>query len=135
GKGIFAAALGVVLGLVGLDSFTAQPRMTFDYPLLLGGISYVAVMIGFFGFAEALYQLRFLNIPPVIQDVSKIIPSLWTVKKYLPLSFRSSMIGAFIGVLPGAGGDIAALVAYDQARRTVKKPSRPFGEGAYEGLV
>ncbi|MGV6871827.1 tripartite tricarboxylate transporter permease [Pseudochelatococcus sp. B33] len=135
GKGVFAAALGVVIGLVGLDNFTAQPRLTFDFPIMLGGISYVAAMIGFFGLAEALYQLRFLRTPPMIQNVSEIIPSLSTVKKYLPLSLRSSMIGAFIGILPGAGGDIAALIAYDQAKRTVKNPSRPFGEGAYEGLV
>ena len=40
-----------------------------------------------------------------------------------------------VGALPGAGGDIAALMAYDHAKRSVKNPSRPFGEGAYEGLV
>jgi len=134
-KGIFAAALGVVIGLVGLDSLTAQPRLTFDSPSMLGGISYVAAMIGFFGLAEAFYQMRLLHVAPVKQDVSRITPSIATVLKFLPLSLRSSIIGVIIGALPGTGGDIAALIAYDQAKRTTKKPTRPFGQGAYEGLV
>lgn len=134
-KGIFAASLGVMIGMVGLDNMTAQPRMTFGQMSLLGGISYVAAMIGFFGLAEALFQLREINIKPVKQNVDKIVPSWAIVLRYLPLSMRSSVIGVIVGALPGAGGDIAALLAYDQAKRSVKNPSRPFGEGAYEGLV
>jgi putative tricarboxylic transport membrane protein len=92
-------------------------------------------MIGFFGVAEALVQLQQMNVAPVKQDVSNIIPSWKLIRKYLPLSLRSSATGVVIGALPGTGGDIAALLAYDQARRSVKEPSRPFGEGAYEGIV
>ena len=58
-----------------------------------------------------------------------------TIKKYLPLTLKSSAIGAVVGALPGTGGDIAALLAYDQAKRTTKHPETPFGEGAMEGLV
>ncbi len=57
------------------------------------------------------------------------------VLKCLPLSLRTAVIGVLVGALPGVGGDIAALMAYDHAKRTVKNPSRPFGQGAYEGLV
>jgi putative tricarboxylic transport membrane protein len=57
------------------------------------------------------------------------------VRKHLPLSLRTSGIGVVVGALPGAGGDIAALMAYDHAKRSVKNPSRPFGQGAQEGLV
>jgi putative tricarboxylic transport membrane protein len=71
----------------------------------------------------------------VRQDVSRILPPWSLVRKHLPLCLRSSSIGVVVGALPGAGGDIAALMAYDHAKRTVKKPSRPFGEGAYEGVV
>ena len=102
---------------------------------LSAGIPYVAAMIGFFGVAEVLVQLHQLAITPVKQNVKKIIPSWGLLKKYLPLSLRSSVIGVFVGALPGAGGDIAALMAYDHAKRTTKDPSRPFGEGAYEGIV
>ena len=134
-KGVFAAALGVMIGMVGLDNMTAQPRMTFGQVSMLGGISYVAAMIGFFGLAEALFQLRQLNIKPVKQNVDKVAPSWGMIRKFLPLSLRSSVIGVIVGALPGAGGDIASLLAYDQAKRTVKNPTRPFGAGAYEGLV
>ncbi|CAE6915789.1 MULTISPECIES: tripartite tricarboxylate transporter permease [Pseudomonas] len=134
-KGVFAAALGVLISMVGMDPVTAQGRFTMGNMQLMGGINYVAVMIGLFGVSEALYQLHNLKQVPVRQDVSKIVPPLRLVLKFLPLSVRTSLIGVLVGALPGAGGDIAALFAYDHAKRTVKNPSRPFGEGAYEGLV
>jgi putative tricarboxylic transport membrane protein len=57
------------------------------------------------------------------------------VRRFLPLSIQSSFIGVIIGALPGTGGDIAALMAYDQAKRSTKKPEVPFGQGAKEGLI
>ncbi len=134
-KGVFAGALGVTFGMVGMDPLTAEGRFTFGTVALLGGIHYVIAMIGLFGVSEALFQLRMLKVKPVKQDVSKILPSWKVILKYLPLSIRTSTIGVIIGALPGTGGDIAALMAYDHAKRTVKNPSRPFGEGAYEGLI
>jgi putative tricarboxylic transport membrane protein len=134
-KGVFAGALGVILGMVGMDPMTAEGRFTFGTVSLLGGIHFVVAMIGLFGVSEALYQVHQVGLTPIKQTVSKIIPSWSVIAKYLPLSIRTSFIGVFIGALPGTGGDIAALLAYDHARRSVKKPSRPFGEGAYEGLI
>ena len=134
-KGIFAGALGVTLGMVGMDPMTAEGRFTFGSVELLGGIHFVIAMIGLFGLAEALFQLHSLNLKPIKQDVSKIIPSWDVILKYLPLSIRASLIGVIIGALPGTGGDIASLMAYDHAKRSTKNPSRPFGEGAYEGLI
>lgn len=134
-KGIFAGALGVLIGMIGLDPMTAEGRFTYGSVQLSAGIPYVAAMIGFFGVAEVLVQLHQLAITPVKQNVKKIIPSWGLLKKYLPLSLRSSVIGVFVGALPGAGGDIAALMAYDHAKRSTREPSRPFGEGAYEGIV
>ena len=134
-KGVFAGALGVLLGMVGLDPLTAEGRFTFGSVQLTGGIPYVAAMIGFFGVAEVLVQLHHLAVKPVKQNVKKILPSWDLMMKYLPLGLRCSTIGVVIGALPGAGGDIAALMAYDHAKRTTKNPSRPFGEGAYEGIV
>lgn len=134
-KGIFAGSLGVIFGMVGMDPMTAEGRFTFGTVALLGGIHYVVAMIGLFGMSEALYQLHMLNIKPIKQNVEKIIPSWKVILKYLPLSIRTSFIGVIIGALPGTGGDIASLIAYDHAKRSVKKPSRPFGEGAYEGLI
>lgn len=134
-KGIFAGALGVFLSMIGMDSFTGQGRFTFGSVGLMSGIHFVAIMIGLFGVSEALVQIHDLHIKPIKQNVRKIIPSWRLLFKHLPLIIRSALIGIWIGALPGAGGDIAALMAYGHARRSIKKPSRPFGQGAYEGVI
>ncbi|HEX9856741.1 MAG TPA: tripartite tricarboxylate transporter permease, partial [Paracoccaceae bacterium] len=134
-KGIFAGALGIGIGAVGMDPLTIQDRFTFGIPELRGGISFIAVMIGMFGVSEALVQLHNVNTPAMKQKISKIVPSWSTIRKYLPLSLQTSSIGVIIGALPGTGGDIAALLAYDHAKRVTKNPEVPFGQGAKEGLV
>ena len=134
-KGIFAGALGLLIGTVGLDPMSAEERFTFGVVELWDGINPVAVMIGMFGVSEALHQLHHMDKAVVKQKISRIIPKLSDVKKYLPLSLQTSFIGVIIGALPGTGGDIAALMAYDHAKRTTKDPKVPFGEGAKEGLI
>ena len=134
-KGVFAGAFGLLIGSVGLDPLTAEERFTFGVVELWGGISFIAVMIGMFGVAEALIQLRHIDKLAVKQTISRIVPSWSSVRKYLPLSLQTSAIGVIIGALPGTGGDIAALMAYDHAKRITKNPETPFGEGAKEGLV
>jgi putative tricarboxylic transport membrane protein len=134
-KGIFAGALGIAIGSVGRDPLTFTERFTFDFKLMEGGISFIAVMIGMFGVSEALQQLQNVNMKSVRQKIDRIVPSFGTIKKYLPLSLQTSSIGVIIGALPGTGGDIAALMAYDHAKRVTKNPKVPFGQGAMEGLV
>lgn len=134
-KGIFAGAFGMLIGTVGLDPLTAEERFTFGVVELWNGINPVAVMIGMFGLSEALMQLHHLDKQAIKQKLDKIIPSWSDVKKYLPLSLQTSSIGTVIGALPGTGGDIAALISYDYAKRTTKKPKVPFGQGAKEGLI
>ncbi len=134
-KGIFAGAFGIAIGAVGMDPLTFTPRFTFDQPMLRGGISFIAVMIGMFGVSEVLLQLHHVKTPAVRQTISRIVPSWGTIRRHLPLSLQTSSIGVIIGALPGTGGDIAALMAYDHAKRVTKNPERPFGEGAIEGLV
>ncbi len=134
-KGVFAGALGIVIGAVGRDPLTFAERFTFDFRILEGGISFIAVMIGMFGVSEALIQLRHARKAAVRQKIDRIVPSLGTVRRHLPLSLQTSAIGVAIGALPGTGGDIAALMAYDHAKRVTRDPERPFGEGAIEGLV
>ncbi|SHO54947.1 tripartite tricarboxylate transporter permease [Vibrio quintilis] len=134
-KGLFTGALGILLGTVGMDPMTAEERLTFGIVELWDGINPVAVMIGMFGLSEVLIQLHFMDKPAVKQILDKIIPSLSEIKKYLPLSIKSSILGVIVGALPGTGGDIASLMAYDYAKRSTKKPEVPFGKGAKEGLI
>ncbi len=134
-KGIYAGALGVFLSMIGMDPFSGMGRFTFGSIGLMNGIHFVAIMIGVFGVSEALVQIHDIHIKPVKQNVRNIIPSWRLLFKNLPLIIKSALIGIWIGALPGAGGDIAALMAYGYARRSVKNPSRPFGQGAYEGVI
>jgi len=134
-RGIFAALVGLMLGVVGMDPMTGEGRFTFGSVNLRGGISYITVMIGLFGVGEALYQLPNRNRPIVKQKVDAIRPPLKKLLRFMPLGIQSSLIGTAVGALPGAGGEIAALLAYDAAKRTTRRPEVPFGQGAYEGLV
>lgn len=134
-KGAFAGALGVLIGMVGLDPMTAEGRFTFGSIQLMGGIPYIVAMIGFFGVAEAFVQLHNLDLPVIRQKITRIIPRWSDIKRYFALAIRCSGIGTIIGALPGTGGDIAALLAYDHAKRSTLDPEIPFGEGAKEGLV
>lgn len=140
-RGVMSAAIGVFVGFIGLDSqtghlrFVVGPSGSSFYTYMMLGVNYVVVMIGLFGMSEALIQLRDLSIQPVKQKVDKIVPGWKNVIKYLPLSIRTSLLGTFVGALPGTGGDIAALMAYDHAKRSTKNPETPFGQGAIEGLV
>jgi putative tricarboxylic transport membrane protein len=134
-KGVFAGALGMLIGTVGLDPLTAQERFTFGQVMLWNGISPIAVMIGMFGMAEALNQLHHMDKAAVKQKIDRIIPRWSDIRKFLPLSLQGSAIGVTIGALPGTGGDIAALMAYDHAKRVTRNPEVPFGQGAREGLV
>ncbi len=134
-KGIFAVCFGILVGLVGMDPLTGQGRFTFGIMSLMVGINYIAAMIGLFGISEVLIQVHNIYKNPKKQNVDNIIPSWKIISKYIPLTIKSSLIGTFIGALPGVGGDISALFAYDQAKRTTKNPEVPFGEGAFEGVV
>lgn len=134
-KGVFAGALGVLISMVGLDPMTAEGRFTFGTVTLMGGIPYIVAMIGFFGVAEALIQLRDVNLVAVKQKITRIIPPWSDIRRHFWLALRSSGIGTIIGSLPGTGGDIASLLAYDHAKRSTRNPEVPFGEGATEGLV
>ncbi len=81
-KGVFAGALGVMIGMVGLDPMTAEARFTFGSINLMGGIPYIVAMIGFFGVAEALVQLEHLSLPVIRQKVGRIVPAWREVRRY-----------------------------------------------------
>jgi putative tricarboxylic transport membrane protein len=134
-KGIMSGTVGVLFSMVGMDPSTGELRYTFGSLHLMAGISFVTAMIGLFGVSEALMQFRESGGKSPKQNLTKVVPDWPTFKKYLPLGIRSSLLGVFIGALPGTGGDVAALLAYDQAKRMTRHPETPFGQGAYEGIV
>lgn len=134
-KGLFAACIGLMLGVVGMDPITGSGRFTFGSTDMRAGISYIPVMIGLFGVGESLYQIIHRNQPIVKQKVDKLRPPMKKLGRMTPIAAFAGVIGTIVGALPGAGGDIAALLAYDATKRVVRHPERPFGEGTLEGVV
>ncbi|MDO4567881.1 MAG: tripartite tricarboxylate transporter permease [Clostridia bacterium] len=134
-KGLLSAALGIFLSLIGLDPVVGTPRLTFGIEELAAGISTVPALVGLFGFAEVLTLLAGGLEESGAPSDDKSKPRDGKLLRHLPLSMVYSAIGAFVGALPGAGGPVASFLAYAAAKRMVKRPSRPFGEGAVEGIV
>ena len=134
-KGGICALLGLLLSMIGIDPFSGGVRLTFGVFDLQGGVPLIAALIGLFGFSEVLDQVARGAMNAIAAEAGKMRYSFREMVRFLPLSLRSSLIGVFIGALPGAGGPVASIIAYDSARKSVKNPSRPFGEGAVEGVI
>jgi len=134
-KGLVSAFIGILLGLVGMDPIFGVGRFTFGSTNLLGGVNLVPALIGLFGFSEVLTQISQRSFGTIAEKLTGERVNLREILRHWRLSIQSALIGTLIGALPGVGGPIAALMAYDAAKRTVKNPSKPFGEGAIEGVV
>jgi len=137
-NGFISALIGLAISTIGIDITTGYPRFAFGNTNLIGGVSFIPVMIGLFGLSEILKNLtkkEELN-ASTIKGFGKLpfleaIKTLWNYKLRF---FISSTIGVFIGALPGAGADIAAWVSYGAAKNTSKNKNE-FGTGYVEGVV
>jgi putative tricarboxylic transport membrane protein len=133
-KGLISGLLGMFLATVGLDPVTASPRFTFGYEFLNSGLQFIAVMIGLFGLAEGLYRYQTgLTENDASQEIDGLIPNRDTLSRILPLSAVSSLGGTVIGAIPGAGGDIASFVTYNEAKRWLD--TGEFGNGDVRGVT
>lgn len=136
-KGLISGTIGLFLSTVGMHPMTGFMRFSFGQAYLYNGIPLVAGLIGFF------------SIPEIFEMVSKKfegygkIASGYTgnplryIKETLRLKFlilRSAIIGVVVGIIPGAGTDIGAFLAYNEAKRASKVPEE-FGKGAIEGVA
>ena len=140
-KGLIAGALGLLVRTVGEDEAVGVGRFDFGSDYLLGGFDFIAVLIGLFAFSQLLSDVR----DPVAarkaltdqRDVKvriehrRAIAELFRRKVVV---IRSALIGMFTGILPGAGGSIANILAYDQAKKASKEPET-FGTGNPEGVI
>jgi len=135
-KGLLAGFLGLALATVGLDPMTAYPRFTFSSAELLDGLAFVPVMIGLFGLGEVLARMMegspgSAAAPPAL---SRIWPGWAQLRRMAVPGLVGSGIGTLVGAIPAAGGDIASVIAWEQARRTSRRPEE-FGHGSLEGLA
>lgn len=140
-KGLIAGALGLLVRTVGEDEAIGMARFNFGSDALLQGFDFIAVLIGLFAFSQLLSDVR----DPVaarkslmergsIQARIEHIQAIKEIAKRWTTVLRSALIGTFTGILPGAGGSIANILAYDQAKKASKEPEK-FGKGTPEGII
>lgn len=135
-KGIMGGIIGLFISTIGIDAMSGQMRFTYGSTYLLGGISFVPILIGLFAFSQVLLSIEEGYKKEDIKHnikIKKSFPSLKDLKKVIGTVIRSAFIGTFIGCVPGTGGDIASFISYDQAKRWSKNKEE-FGKGAPEGV-
>ena len=134
-RGGLSAMLGLLLATIGLDLVYGTNRFTFGNPNMMGGLNFIAVLIGLFAIPEILSMVW--N-PSSHDGVARSLGKNWVTFEEYKKSFKSivrgSFIGVFLGSIPGIGAAPAAFLSYSEARR--KSPNKEnFGKGEIEGVA
>src|ERR687893_439355 len=135
-KAIASMLLGLVIACIGIENPGGVPRFTFGFTDLLGGIEVIPALVGVFAVSEVMRAMLSPEPPPLPRrKFGSILAGQWELtKKYPKQQARGNLVGIIIGVLPGAGADMAAWVSYAMSKRFSKEPKK-FGTGHPEGLV
>jgi putative tricarboxylic transport membrane protein len=136
-RGLMALTVGMLMGLVGIDLQTGQPRFTFGQAPLLDGIEVTVAAVGIFAVGEALY-LAWQGRESQAGEVMKLSGSLWMSKQDWGRSWKAWFRGAFygfpIGAMPAGGAELPTLLSYYTEKKLSKHPEE-FGHGAIEGVA
>ena len=136
-KGLVGGAFGMILSTVGVAEISADIRLTFGSQTLISGFGVVGALIGLYCIPVLIDLVatpdRHLKMENDVKAVKigEAARIAWRSKFNL---IRSSIIGTLVGILPGAGGSVAGLVAYSEAKRSAK-PHQKFGEGEPDGIM
>lgn len=136
-KSVLAGLFGLLLGTVGVD-ILGRTRLTLGIPALMVGIPLLPTVVGLFAIArvfEAIHEGNPYGSAKIEGQISKMqFPTWQEIKSLWRIFVRQSLIGTFIGFLPGAGANIAAFTAYNIEKRLSKNPEK-FGTGCLEGVA
>ena len=137
-KGLVAACFGILVSLVGTDTVNGTDRFTFGFFELLDGIHIVVLLVGLYAMPPVVDLLQTQLDTSQFKYNKDQTESIWVA---IPKMFRfwktwikSSLIGIWIGILPGAGGSMAAFLSYNEAKRNSKNPDE-WGKGEPEGVA
>lgn len=143
-KGVVATLLGVMLATVGIDVLQPIPRFNFGTETLVEGIDIMPIVIGAFAISEVLIQAQSWRASTGVIDAETknirirrrdFLPPLSEIRRIGLLTYlKSAFIGYGIGILPGAGGSMAAFVSYATARSSSRYPEE-YGNGSREGIA
>src|SRR6266566_1653692 len=134
-RAVAMALLGMLLGTVGLDPILATPRFTFGRVTLGDGLGLVPIIMGLFGVSEVLLNIQKGVTQEVFETrIKGLLPTRDDWKKSAGPIARGSVLGFFLGILPGIGAIIPTFISYALERRISRHPER-FGTGAIEGVA
>ena len=134
-KALAMIILGLLLGTVGQDLYTATPRFTFGFFELYSGIDFVPLAVGMFGVAEILRNLEDEKRRTVLVDTLKgLWPTREDIRRVTAPILRGTALGAALGILPGGGHVLASFGSYSVEKRFSRRPQE-FGRGAIEGVA
>lgn len=136
-KGLISACFGVFVSVIGSDPIYGDDRFTFGQLEMLDGISIVILLVGLYALPPVIDLLETPLKTDGVNSSKLGTEPIWKAlprMKYWKTWIRGSFIGIWIGILPGAGGSMAAFMSYNEARRTSKHPET-WGEGEPEGVA
>ena len=135
-KGLIAACLGMMVHLPGVDPSIGQMRLTFGFESLESGLSLMPVLIGAFAVSQIFKDIINIDSKPPNVSVKKkgLLLNFGDIKKNSVNFIRSSVIGTWVGLLPGIGANIAAMLSYSTAKSSSKEPEK-FGTGHEPGVI
>jgi len=134
-KALIAAVIGLMIATVGTDPVSGVTRFTFGYPELLDGVPFILVMVGVFAVSELLVQAGLPEWEKTsARDTRMKLPNWAMMKRTGVAQVIGNIFGIFEGCMPGAGGSIAAFMAYNEAKRWSKRPEE-FGKGSPEAIA
>ncbi len=135
-KAIASMLIGLLISCIGMENPAGTPRFTFGATDLLGGIEPIPALVGVFALSEVMRAMTTPEPPrlPRRRFGSILKGMIALTRKYPKPQVRGNIVGIIIGVLPGAGADMAAWVSYAMSKRLSKEPEK-FGTGHPEGLI
>ena len=136
-RGLVSLSLGLLLGLVGIDLQTGQPRFTFGHVELLDGLEVITAVVGLFAVGEALFlawQGRESSKPEVLKVSDRLFLSKADFKRSWKPWLRGSLLGFPIGAMPAGGAELPTLLSYYTEKKLSRHPEE-FGKGAIEGVA
>lgn len=137
-KGIFGGLLGVLISTIGLSPSTGISRLTFNISDLLGGVEIIVALIGLFCIPQVLSMTESTKFASGAETLNaqpaKIMKVFLRVFRRWINILRSSVIGVVVGIIPGAGGNVAGLLSYQEAVRA-SNDKDSFGQGNIDGVI
>ncbi len=140
-KGLIAGMIGLLVQTIGEDEIIGVARFNFGNEALLQGFDFLPVLIGLFAFSQLLSDVK--DPKSAVESLADSVKTIAVIEhkqalieifKRWTIVIRSSLVGVFTGILPGAGGSVANILAYDQAKKSSKYPEK-FGTGIPDGII